>query len=457
MTYLHIIGLALTLILVLALSIYSGKSVKKAKDANSFLVSGAILGTLIGGSSTVGTAQLAYMYGMSAWWFTLGGGIACLILALFYARPFLKSGNKTIMAFIRNEYGESSGLWASSLSSVGSFINIISQLISATAVISVVFPSLPLAPAVLFSGVFMILYIIFGGNRASGMVGILKTLLISIAMLVGGWIVLKLSGGFNGFFNIFKTVNEASEVNMFSLFSRGVGVDLGACLSLILGVITTQSYASALLMTSKTKNAVKGALAGAVIMPVIGIMGILIGIFMKDAHPGIVAKTALTMFVTEYMHPLFAGVTLGALFITVVGTGAGLALGISSVIKNDILPAFKKKPVLSDILIERVLIVIILLLASLLSMGPLGDTILIFAFMSMGLRGATVFIPLCSALWLRGKIENRYALISIILSPLLVLVFGLWGELPFDALFIGVFASFIIMAFGFIKSKKERL
>ena len=46
------------------------------------VVAGLIMGTLVGGSSTVGTAQLAYNYGMSAWWFTLGGGIACLVLAV---------------------------------------------------------------------------------------------------------------------------------------------------------------------------------------------------------------------------------------------------------------------------------------------------------------------------------------------------------------------------------------
>ena len=39
---------------------------------------GAIIGTLVGGSSTIATAQLAYTFGMSAWWFTLGAGIACL-------------------------------------------------------------------------------------------------------------------------------------------------------------------------------------------------------------------------------------------------------------------------------------------------------------------------------------------------------------------------------------------
>ena len=95
MTSLHIIGLAVTLTAIVSLSIYSGKAAKKEKGANSWVVSGAIMGTLVGGSSTVGTAQLAYQFGMSAWWFTLGSGIACLILAVLYAKPFHQSGNKT--------------------------------------------------------------------------------------------------------------------------------------------------------------------------------------------------------------------------------------------------------------------------------------------------------------------------------------------------------------------------
>lgn len=63
----HIIGLSISLLAILALSIYSGKFAKKSQGAKSWLVAGAIMGTLVGGSSTVGTAQLAYHYGMSAW------------------------------------------------------------------------------------------------------------------------------------------------------------------------------------------------------------------------------------------------------------------------------------------------------------------------------------------------------------------------------------------------------
>ena len=84
-----------------------------------------------------------------------------------------------------------------------------------------------------------------------------------------------------------------------------------------------------------------------------------------------------------------------------------------------------------------------LLLGCCLSTGSLGDTILQFAFMSMGLRGAVVLVPMCCALWLPGKIPHKFAMCSIIVAPLLVLIFGVLNVLPFDALFIGIAASLL--------------
>ena len=455
LTILHIIGITISLVSIVALSIYSGKVAKKQKGANLFLVSGAIMGTLVGGSSTVGTAQLAYMYGMSAWWFTLGSGIACLVLAVFYAKPFHQSGHKTLIAFITKEYGKKNGMAASILSSLGSFINIISQLIAATAIIAVVCPKLPLVPALLISTLFMILYVIFGGTKGSGIVGILKMLLLYVSMLVAGIMVLNFSEGITGFFNLVKNIDNPENISFYSLFARGVGTDLGACFSLILGVITTQSYAQAIFMASKTDQAVKGALLSSALIPPVGIGGILVGLYMRAVHPGIVAKTALTLFVTEYMPPLFSGIVLGALFIAVIGTGAGLALGVATVLRRDILPSVTDRlKKISDITIERVLLVILLILASLLSMGPLGDTILNFAFMSMGLRGATIFVPLCCSIWFKNRIGETAAFWGIVSGPLAVLLFGTLDILPFDPLFIGILSSFIFMIAGYFLNKK---
>jgi len=71
---LHIIGFFSVILLITIVSVLSGKKVKSADDfitsnkrANSWLVTGTITGVLVGGASTIGTTQLAFQCGMSAW------------------------------------------------------------------------------------------------------------------------------------------------------------------------------------------------------------------------------------------------------------------------------------------------------------------------------------------------------------------------------------------------------
>ena len=112
-------GLAVTLLIIVGLSVWSGSRVKKDQRNPMPVVAGVITGTLVGGSSTIGTAQLAYQFGMSAWWYTLGAGISCLILALVYAKPLRRTGCATLVSIIRKEYGPKVGMAVSVLSSVG--------------------------------------------------------------------------------------------------------------------------------------------------------------------------------------------------------------------------------------------------------------------------------------------------------------------------------------------------
>ncbi|MCD7749540.1 MAG: sodium:solute symporter family protein, partial [Oscillospiraceae bacterium] len=118
------IGLLISILGIAAIAIYSGSKPQTFDNVNGApIVAGIIIGTLVGGSSTVGTAQLAYNYGLSAWWFTLGGGIACVVLGLFYAKPLRRSGCMTLTGILGREFGEGADMAASCLSSVGMFIN----------------------------------------------------------------------------------------------------------------------------------------------------------------------------------------------------------------------------------------------------------------------------------------------------------------------------------------------
>lgn len=449
----HLIGIGITLTVIVLLSVFSGKLTNPNKGMRSWSVFGAITGTLVGGSSTVGTAQLAFRYGMSAWWFTLGGGLACLVLALVFVKRFRESRCRTLTEIVCREYGERSGVTASVLSSVGNFINIISQLIAATAIIAVFWPALPHTLSLTISAAFMIVYIVFGGTKGSAVTGLFKMILLYATMVACGALVLVFTNGIGGFTALVGELSASTGVPLGSLFARGAGTDLGACLSLILGVVTTQAYAQPIFMANSTKEAKKGALLSAFLIPPVGIGGILVGLYMRAAHPDIVAKTALTSFVLEYFPPLVGGIILGALFIAVVGTGAGLALGIAAVIRNDILPRFKTFKSANGTLIERVCIVVLLLAAVPLSGGKLGDTILSFAFLSMGLRGATLLLPLCCALWLSKKVDHHFVMAAIILGPATVAVFGVWNVLPFDPLFAGVLAASVVMAIGWFVNR----
>ena len=446
-------GLAATLLIVVSLSVWSGTRAKKDKRNPMPVVAGVITGTLVGGSSTIGTAQLAFQFGMSAWWYTLGAGLACLVLALVYTLPLRRTGCTTLVGIIRKEYGPKVGMAVSVLSSVGTFINVIPQVISATAVLAVIFPAMELPTAVVISVAFMILYVIFGGTKGAGIVGIVKMILIYLAMIAAGIMVLQMAGGFRGFTEEVHAIADPGCANFFYLFSRGICTDAGAGLSAVLGVLTTQTYAQGVLSGRTDKDGVRGALVSAFLIPPIGLGGILVGLHMRAnaaLYSGITAKTALTAFINAHMPPLLSGIILGPLFITVVGTGDGITLGISTMLTNDVLCQLVsrfRQPKLKAV-ISRVMIVLVLSVAGLLACGSLGDIILQFTFMSMGLRGAVVFVPLSCALWLPGRIPRRYAIASVIAGPSVVLLFGLRNVLPFDPLFIGVGASLLSMAAG---------
>ena len=456
-------GFIITLLTITAVGIYSGKKVKNASDfstgggkAGSAIVTGTVMGTLVGGASTVGTAQLAFTYGFSAWWWTLGGGIGCLILALGFVKPLRKTGCSTIQGMISKEFGSRVCVYSSVLASVGMLINIIAQMIAATALITTITP-LGIVPSSIIAGTLMTLYVVFGGVWGTGLVGIVKLVLIYVSIITGGIIAVTLSGGFAALYS-----NEVLEHSKyFNLFARGLETDIGSGLSLILGVLCTQTYAQAVMSGRSNSAARKGALISAFTIPPIGIGGILIGLFMRTNYPGIDAKQALPMFVMNHMPALLGGIVLATLLITVVGTGAGLSLGISTVINNDIIKKTRQKKSEErlicqnkELMINRLIIIVILAAAVFLSCGSLGTVILDFSFMSMGLRAAVLFAPMCAVLFFPGKVRNSFALAAIIAGPIAVMASKF--IIPnFDSLFIGIAVSLTLILIGRLLGKKE--
>ncbi|MBE6998317.1 MAG: hypothetical protein E7427_09145 [Ruminococcaceae bacterium] len=464
-----IIGLVIAIVAIVGLSVFTGmRGGKKGGKISWGVAAGLIMGTLVGGTSTVGTAQLAFNYGMTAWWFTLGGGLGCLILGLVYVKPLRAQSSPTLVGMVRDEYGPKVGMAATVLNSVGTFINILSQLIAASAVVVVVFETMGTVMAIILSAVFMVLYVVFGGTKGAGIVGILKTVLLYVTMVICGVIVLNKCGGVGGFTGMVNGLAipnaDGSTRNLWSLFGRGFWTDFGSCMSLILGVLTTQTYAQAILTARSDRDGRIAAFISTILIPIIGVFGIMVGLYMRKVDPDISAKVALTKYILEYsgIPDLLGGIMLGALFIASVGTGAGLSLGIATVVNRDLISRGKTVDAKRSDTTNKLLIIVILAIATVLTCILPADTIQDYAFLSMALRGCTVFAPLCFLIWASKRVSSGYAMVSVVAGSVVALIYGvlkLQGVItfPLAAVFPGIVVGLLCMFVGLAAGKGKKL
>ncbi len=452
LTLVHLIFIILTLVLVLGIGVFAGSRVKSAADfstgggkAGVTLVAGTIMGTIVGGSATVGTAQLAFQVGASAWWFTLGAGIGCLILGLFLAKPLRESGKETVPQFLVMTYGPQAGPITTVFSSIGIFFAIVAQILSAVALFSSMFPLSPIWGA-LVAVILVICYVFFGGLTGAGMTGIAKLILLYSSLIVIGILAYIKVGGVTGL------TNGLPAFPYFSLFGRGYSTDLAAGFSLIVGVISTQTYIQAMFAGKDAATSRRGALVSAILIPPTGLACLLVGMYMKINFPDINAAEALPIFVMNCLPPWFGGIVLGTLLVTVIGTGAGLTLGISTMLTMDVYKKFISPQARAQKLmyVSKVFIVLVAGLSLLFVSSNMKSLILLWSILSLGLRGAAVCFPLLGAIFFPERVSPRGGLIALVAGPMAILVWKLAVPDGIDPLYPGLVTSFLCLVLGSI-------
>ena len=500
-----LMGIVLVVGLILGVGLLSGRRVKDSSDflsgggkAGTFLVAGAIMGSLVGSQATMGTAQLSFQFGFSGWWFTLGCCFGCLALGLAYSHKLRQSGCITELAIVTREYGAASGGLSSVLCSIGIFISVFSQVIACAGLLSALFPGTPLWAGALLSALLMGLYVIYGGAWGAGMGGIVKLLLLCAVSLMSLCLILNWSHGPNGLWHDLDRLLTGSPLGMIrqqatgapnisdtgalkaqlmSLTARGVAKDLSSGFSLLLGVLCTQSYAQAIWSGKSDRAARNGALISSVAAPFIGLGGVAIGLFMRsqymlraeaeallaagEALPDlpILESTIRTMptFALDRFPPLVAGIILGTLLITAVSGGAGLSFDMATILTRDILKRLSHRwdDPKRELLAVRTCIGGILLAAVAVTVALPDSLINDFGFLSMGFRACVLFLPMTAALWLPGRVDGRCILASMILAPctdILAKVFSL----PGDPLLWGMGVSLLCCLAGLLLGCKKR-
>ena len=415
------------------------------RKASSSSVSGIILGALVGGASTVGTVQMAYEYGLSAWWFTLGAGIGCLLLGTWFAKPLRESGLETIPEFLNNNYGQRASSASMLASITGTFISVVAQFLAGIALFMSIFP-MNSFQAVLIVTLLILVFIYSGGLKSYSRIGQAKILLLYCILILSSLVVASKGYG------PMVLAKGLPSFPFLTIWGRGVSKDLGALVSMITGVFCTQIYIQGIFAASSSETAKKGVLVAAFIMPPLGLLGVYVGLSLRYAGVIIDPAQALPFFIINNFHPLIAGVMWCGIVITVIGTAAGLSLGIATNLVRDI---YMHKRSGWDLVsgdnnllhVSRVAVSFVVILAGLFGCIADKSMILQWSYLSMGLRGVGTFFPLVVSILLPGVLPRKWAL-SGILGGILTLVIWPVFRTGIPPLFAGLGVSGLSVVFG---------
>ena len=452
----HLVFLVLTLVLTLLPGIIASRRIKSADDYNvggrsagAGLVAGSIIGTIVGGAATVGTAQLGFKLGLTAWWFTLGSGIALLIMALFYAKPLRASGLTTVAEFLVTNYGKPAGWLATVSSCAGIFFSIVASTLTALHLVAGIFGvNLYISAALIL--LITAGFVFFGGISGSGMAGIIKICLIFASIFVGGVLAFLNMGGCEG-------LNAALPAHpWFSLFGRGVEDGLFSLCSMIVGVISTQTYVQALFSAKDSKTAAVGCISAAFVVIPVGLPSVMIGMFMHVNHPTINSIDALPLYLSTYLPDWLGGIGLAALLLSALGSIAGLALGIGTMISRDIISKLWQSATSVNLLwASRFSVLLAALSAIVFVFFHLDSSVLEWNYLSMALRGSGIFLPLTFCVFFPKRVRASMGVAAMGAGIFAALFWKHISPWQINSLFPALVYNFIFLAIGLVWGTKN--
>ena len=445
----HLFFLLLTVGLVLGIGLRAARAVRSAegyslggRSAGAMMVAGSIAGTVVGGGATVGTAQLAYTVGISAWWFTLGSGIAFILMGLFYARPLRAAGLTTIPEVLAAQYGKRAGTVASIVASAGILLSAVASCLPGIGILSAVLRIEPW-PAAGVLLLLTILYTFFGGMKSAGVGGLLKMGIIWMSLLLAGVAAYGALPSGAAFGEVFPPFPWQS------LFGAGISAALANLFALIVGVLCTQTYIQAVFSASSPAAAAAGAFTAALIVIPVGLPSVAVGLYMRLYQPDTMPLLVLPTFFAEHLPDWLGGVALGGILLSLVGSIGGLSLGIGTMLTHDILaPRLDIRNPWAMLRLSRGVVLAVMGLASFIAIRHLHSEVLMWNYLSMALRGGGIFLPLSLAVFCPGRVAPRWGLFSIVISTAAAIAFSLLPSPPVQPLFVGLIVSAGLLAVG---------
>lgn len=422
------------------------------RSGGLFLVTGSLVATILGGSSTIGMAGLGYTKGLPGAWWLLVGCIGLGLGGLILAGRVRKTGAYTLPEILGRHYGEQVRK-ASSIIILVSWLGIIAgQIIAAGKILSVLFPNSALTLLILLSGGVMIFYTLLGGQYSVLKTDAVQSVLILFGIVLTVFVGTRIPGGYNA------VVQRIPEGFLEFPANRSMTWSYIGNLLLFVGTayLVGPDIFSRFLSSKDARTARHSAWIASGILVFVAFGITWIGMTARALYPGISAEQAFPHMVLHVLPGIISPLVIAALLAAVMSSADTCLLTAGVIMTSDILGRWLNKGNQGDrrLLYSSRLFVLIIGIVS------LGIALYEQGIIKSLLLGYTVFtsglvLPTILALFpKRFPVSSQWVVGAIVMGGGM----ALWGKLfqsPHGGLYgMGLCAFMLII--GVVRSKNSQ-
>ncbi|MCT2535345.1 sodium:solute symporter family protein [Aquibacillus koreensis] len=313
----------------------------------------------------IGVPGLAYQYGTSVLWYTIGCfGLSWLGLLLF-AKTFWRYGKKfggvsTLPEWLGKRYNSKALQVLVSILILFNVYYIVGQNVGLATIFETVL-NIPYLWGIIIGVTITILYIGLGGAFAQivtdGIQGVLMAVTSVLLLLSLFWTI---GGGFNVFGQLSSKL-EAIDPNLISPLSNGGPYDswvaIAAVQFLLFSFVLMPHLLNKVLSIETEEDLKPFTLSAGVVLFLISTLMVLGGLAARVLAPSLdSADAAIPVYILDAFPPIVAAIMIVGIISAILSSTDSLYLGVTSSIGNDfykvLAPIFSKKQV-SEAILDR--------------------------------------------------------------------------------------------------------
>ncbi|MFD1168221.1 sodium:solute symporter [Oceanobacillus caeni] len=420
------------------------------RNLGVFMLFGCLTAVFLGGSSTIGSAQLGYEIGFSGVWFVFSMGLGITLFGIFLLKKVTGYKLMTISELLGKLFNVESKLIGAVIAAIYALMVSVTQVIAIGALLSAIF-DWNLVFSMLIGGGVVFFYTILGGMWSVSMTDIIQFLIMTAGIFL---IMLPTSlskvGGF-------AELTAQLPSSYFDFSAIGFKEIIQYLLTFTLGMMVGQDIWQRYFTAKNLKTARTGGILVGVYSLLYSLAMVIIGMCALIVLPSIEnTQNVFTSMAFETLPTGLLGIVFAAVAAAIMSTASGTLLASSTLITKDILKDHFFKDI-SDrqfLLLSRVTTLVIGIVAIVIALWI--QELLVAIDVAYALLAGSIFIPIVFGLfWKRAT--AKAAFYSIVISAVVVLAgLAIEGLSSSNPILYGIAVNIIVMIVVSMMDRTEK-